>query len=314
MRIGISIGDINGIGPEVILKSLQHFKICDDIEFILFGCEETVRKQANAMNLPIYEKIRFVNVNKAEWSPGKVCLDSSVLAYEAIIAGINGSLNNDVDALVTAPIAKNGFKLAGINYPGHTEILAHLTKTDDFGMMLIGGGLRVMLATRHIPLSNVSRIISQEIIKKSIKLTYKGLKWLNIDNGKIGVCGLNPHAGDGGVLGNEENLIINPAIRSMQNKNILVNEAESADTIFYHALKGKYDAVIAMYHDQGLTPLKTLGFDEGVNLTLGLPIIRTSPDHGTAFGIAGMNKASENSMLKAIQLAIKLCKRDKQWL
>ena len=314
MKIGISIGDINGIGPEVTLKSLQHFKTCDDIEFILFGNEEIVRKQASMMNLSIYEKTHFINVSNAKWRPGKVSLDSSILAYEAIIAGINASLNKDIDAFVTAPIAKNGFKLAGINYPGHTEILASLTKTDNFGMMLIGGGLRVMLATRHVPLSDVSGMISQEIIKKSISLTYKGLKWLDVENGKIGVCGLNPHAGDSGALGSEENLIINPAIRLMQNKNILVNEAESADTIFFHALKGKYDAVIAMYHDRGLIPLKTLGFDEGVNLTLGLPIIRTSPDHGTAFGIAGMNKASENSMLKAIQLAIKLSKRDNQWV
>ena len=180
--------------------------------------------------------------------------------------------------------------------------------------MLIGGGLRVMLATRHIPLLKVSEMISEDVIKNAITLTNTGLKWLGNNNGRIGVCGLNPHAGDNGALGEEEIKIINPAIKYMQSENIPVSKAESADTIFYHALKGKFDAVIAMYHDQGLTPLKTLGFDEGVNLTLGLPIIRTSPDHGTAFGIAGLNKASENSMIKAIELAIQLARKNNPWI
>ena len=314
MKIGISIGDINGIGPEVTLKSVEYFKKFENIKFIVYGCEKTIRQQAEKMKLNIPISMNFIDVESVTWNPGKVEIDASKLAYKAIINGINSCLNGSINALVTAPIAKNGFKLAGINYPGHTEILADLTRSKNFGMMLIGGGLRVMLATRHIPLLKVSEMISEDVIKNAITLTNTGLKWLGNNNGRIGVCGLNPHAGDNGALGEEEIKIINPAIKYMQSENIPVSKAESADTIFYHALKGKFDAVIAMYHDQGLTPLKTLGFDEGVNLTLGLPIIRTSPDHGTAFGIAGLNKASENSMIKAIELAIQLARKNNPWI
>ena len=202
---------------------------------------------------------------------------------------------------------------AGIYVPGHTEYLAELTGTTNFGMMLIGGGLRVMLVTRHIPLSDVSCALNRRNIREHIELTGEALKLFGIKKGKIGVCGLNPHAGDGGVIGREEIRLINPAVKAARSKGYHVSDAVPADTIFYEALNGKYDAVVAMYHDQGLAPLKMIGFDEGINVTLGLPIIRTSPDHGTAFGIAGSNQASSGSMQKAIALAIRMAGMKNPW-
>ncbi len=312
-KIGITIGDINGIGPEVILKAINNNKWSDDVSFIIIGSEIIIKNQADKLKIPISNRIDFLDVGNASWQPGCICKDASILAASAIKYGIKASLLGEIDGIVTAPIAKIGFKNAGINYPGHTEMFADLTNTSKFGMMLIGGGLRVMLVTRHIALSKVSSSLSQIKIKEAVQLTETGLSWLGIKNKRIGVCGLNPHAGDGGVLGNEEEEIINPALEIMQKKGINVSNAISADTIFYHAKKGDFNAIIAMYHDQGLAPLKMIGFDEGVNLTLGLPIIRTSPDHGTAFTIAGKNKASEKSMKAALELAILLSRKKNPW-
>jgi 4-hydroxythreonine-4-phosphate dehydrogenase len=215
--------------------------------------------------------------------------------------------------MVTAPICKEGFDKAGIHVPGHTEYLAELTGTSKFGMMLIGGGLRVMLVTRHIPVSQVPGALTKENICEAIELTGQALGLFGLTKGKIGVCGLNPHAGDGGVIGREEIEVINPAIGAARKKGFNVSDAVPADTIFYQALNGQYDAVVAMYHDQGLGPLKMIGFDEGINVTLGLPIIRTSPDHGTAFGIAGQNQASPTSMISAIAMAVDLAGKPNPW-
>ena len=313
MIIGISIGDVNGIGVEVALKALKSKKWPDDVNFQIIGCKKVVEEQSKFFGINIQKKIDFINVGTADWCPGELKIDASHLAFNAIDYSIKSCLSNKMDALVTSPITKSGFKKAKINFPGHTEILGKMTNSSNFGMMLIGGGLRVMLVTRHIPLSEVAKNITNNKIEDAINLTISGLEWLGISNAKIGVCGLNPHAGDEGALGKEEIEIINPVIQSFQNKNINIYEAVSADTIFFNAKNGKYDCVIAMYHDQGLGPLKTLGFDEGVNLTLGLPIIRTSPDHGTAFNLAGKNQASPLSMIKAIELAIELARRKNPW-
>ena len=197
--------------------------------------------------------------------------------------------------------------------PGHTELLAELTGTKNFGMMLTGGGLRVMLVTRHLPIAKVPGALTKALIREQIELTGQALRLFGIKDGTIGVCGLNPHAGDGGVIGREEIELINPAIRAARKKGYDVSDAVPADTIFYEALRGDYAAVVAMYHDQGLAPLKMIGFDEGVNATLGLPIIRTSPDHGTAFGIAGKNQASPKSMKHAVALAIEMAGKPNPW-
>jgi len=313
-RIGITIGDINGIGPEVALKAISKSRWPADVRFVLLGCEPIVREQADAMQIPISRKIEFVEIGgKVSWHPGKVRIDASRLAERAIRRAVEGSLSGELDAMVTAPICKEGFHKAGINVPGHTELLAERTNTKNFGMMLVGGGLRVMLVTRHIPISEVPAALTRKNIREAIKLTGQALELFGIKNGKIGVCGLNPHAGDGGVIGREEIDLINPAIRAARKKGLNVSDAVPADTIFYEAQRGDYDAVVAMYHDQGLGPLKMIGFDEGINVTLGLPIIRTSPDHGTAFGIAGKNQASPKSMKNAIALAIEMTETPNPW-
>jgi 4-hydroxythreonine-4-phosphate dehydrogenase len=312
-RIGITIGDVNGIGPEVALKAVGNHRWPKDVEFILFGSESVVREQAKAMKIPVSKRIAFQHVGDARWNPGKIRVDASRLAGEAIREAVKACLSGGLDAMVTAPICKEGFHKAGLNVPGHTEYLAELTNTRDFGMMLLGGGLRVMLVTRHLPLAKVAQALTKQTIVEHIRLTAEALSLFGLNDGKIGVCGLNPHAGDGGVIGREEIELINPAVRAAQRMGIEVAGAVPADTIFHEALRGGYDAVVAMYHDQGLGPLKMIGFDEGVNVTLGLPIIRTSPDHGTAFGIAGKNLASAKSMKSALSLAIEMAGKPNPW-
>ncbi len=284
-RIGITCGDINGIGPEIARKAISS-KDWKNVEFTLVGPE----------NLP---------------SLGKVEAKASIIAVEAIEQAVRGCLRGELDAMVTAPICKEGLKLAGIDYPGHTEMIAALTNTQRYGMMLMGKGLCVMLVTRHLPLREVADALTQENILEAIELTAEALEAFGLPNGRIGVCGLNPHAGDGGALGREESEIISPAIEAARANGLNVAGPVPADVIFFQALENKFDAVVAMYHDQGLGPLKMHAFDCGVNITLGLPIIRTSPDHGTAFDIAGKGIADPTSMIVAIETAIALAKRAK---
>lgn len=313
-RIGITVGDVNGIGPEVALKAVARGRWPKEVEFVFLGSEINVREQARAMGIPVSRKISFQSLETpVKWNCGKVRVDASRHAGEAIRSAVGQCLSGELDAMVTAPICKEGFHKAGIDVPGHTEYLAELTNTENFGMMLMGGGLRVMLVTRHLPISKVPAALTKKLISEHIELTGEALKLFGLEGGKIGVCGLNPHAGDGGVIGREEIELINPAIRAVRKKGFCVSDAVPADTIFYEALRGDYAAVVAMYHDQGLAPLKMLGFDEGINVTLGLPIIRTSPDHGTAFGIAGKNQASPRSMKNAIALAIEMAGKPNPW-
>ena len=313
-RIGISIGDVNGIGPEVAIKAIADGGWSDNMEFMLYGPTTAIKRQARALKLPLPEYVHLRDVGiDVICDPGKMSVDASQAAAIAVQRVVEGCLSGDLDAMVTAPICKEGFHKAGIHVPGHTEYLAELTGTSRFGMMLIGGGLRVMLVTRHIPISEVPAALTCNNIYEAIELTAQALELFGLTNGKIGVCGLNPHAGDGGVIGREEIELINPAIDAARKKGINVSDAVPADTIFYQAKNGQYDAVVAMYHDQGLGPLKMIGFDEGINVTLGLPIIRTSPDHGTAFGIAGKNQASSTSMKNAIALAIDLAGKPNPW-
>lgn len=313
-RIGISIGDVNGIGPEVTFKAIVEGNWPDSMEFMLYGSVTAMKRQARAMKLPLPESVHLRDVGiDVAWDPGKISVDASRAAATAVRRVVEGCLSGDLDAMVTAPICKEGFHKAGIHAPGHTEYLAELTGTSRFGMMLIGGGLRVMLVTRHIPIAEVPAALTRNNIGEAIELTGQALELFGLTNGKIGVCGLNPHAGDGGVIGREEIELINPAIGAARKKGFNVSDAVPADTIFYQALNGQYDAVVAMYHDQGLGPLKMIGFDEGINVTLGLPIIRTSPDHGTAFGIAGKNQASPKSMISAIALAVDLAGKPNPW-
>ncbi|MBI9020281.1 MAG: 4-hydroxythreonine-4-phosphate dehydrogenase PdxA [Verrucomicrobia bacterium] len=290
IRIGITCGDVNGIGPETALKAVASSGWKTDVEFILIG-----PSAEGSWNIPFSGPLL----------PGEITAEASKTAVAAIERAVRGCLDGELDAMVTAPICKEGLKLAGINYPGHTEMIAELTGTKRYGMMLMGKGLRVTLATRHLPLREVADALTQDNVLEAIELTDEALKKFGIKSGRIGVCGLNPHAGDGGALGDEEQTIIVPAIEAARTQGINAIGPVPADVIFFQCLEN-YDAIVAMYHDQGLGPLKMHAFDCGVNLTLGLPIIRTSPDHGTAFNIAGQGIANPGSMIAAIETAIAL--------
>ncbi|MEK7851004.1 MAG: 4-hydroxythreonine-4-phosphate dehydrogenase PdxA, partial [Deltaproteobacteria bacterium] len=200
-------------------------------------------------------------------------------------------------------------KMAGHNYPGHTEILAEFCKTSDYVMMLAGPHLRVVLCTIHVPYTQVPAILSKDLVFKTIRITHESLSKYLGKKPKVAVASLNPHAGEGGMFGNEEVNFIKPAVQEASSKGIDVSGPYPADTLFYRAAKGDYDVVVCMYHDQGLIPLKLLDFETGVNVTLGLPIIRTSVDHGTAFGIAGKGIASPSSMIEAIKTAAEMANR-----
>lgn len=322
--IGITMGDPAGIGGEVIIKSLKqkslHLKcrpvIIGDfsylkllikkfsIPFKIAGINKIQdRKFLSIDAIPVID-LKILGNKKIKFG---ICdADYGKASYEYISKAVELASCGIIDAIVTAPINKESFHKAHISYTGHTEMLAYLTKTKKFAMMLAGGKLRVVLATRHIPLKNVSKELTEEKVFTAIKLAHDSGKYFNIPKPKIAACGLNPHSGEGGTIGDEEIQTIIPAIKKSRKMKINATGPYASDTIFYKALKGEYDFVVAMFHDQGLISLKTLYFDEGVNVTLGLPFIRTSPDHGTAYDIAGKGIANPKSMQEAIKLAVKM--------
>ena len=323
VTIGIPLGDINGIGTEVALKAAQH-RFPAGTRIVLIGSSRLVAEQASAFALPTpspweSDTARKVTVwdpsptESLRWIPGCLTTDASKGAYDWILAAIEACQADTLDGIVTAPITKAGFARAGMDIPGHTELLAAQTQTKRYAMMLFGGTLRVVLVTRHIPLREVASALTQSGIQEAVQLTHEALPWLSAANRRIAVCGLNPHAGDGGRIGHEEINIISPVIQTLQRDGLDVTGPIPADTVFHRAHRGDYDAVVAMYHDQGLGPLKMLAFDEGVNVTLGLPLVRTSPDHGTAFDIAGQGIAREHSMVQAVRWAAQLAQRPSPW-
>lgn len=272
-RIGITLGDVAGIGPEIVAKALASGKLDKRFDYEVIGDPHTKRR-----------------ADAVDW----------------VVQAARRCLSGELAAIVTAPISKQLVRDAGYHFEGHTELLAHIARTKRFAMMLVGGPLRVSLVTIHVPLAKVPRLLSNRRIVEVIGLSHDVCKRLGIRRPKIGVAGLNPHAGEGGLLGHEEQRIIAPAIQSAKGKGIGVTGPWPADTLFHKAYHGEFDAVVAMYHDQGLAPLKMIAFDSGVNLTLGLPFVRTSPDHGTAFDIAGKGIANPASMIAAINLAAQL--------
>lgn len=313
VRIGISLGDINGIGPEVALKAIESVQRSVPAEFVVYGPARVLEQQAKHFGLPLPDAIDPLPDPKLRWTPGRISAPAGRAAIAAIRAATEDCLAGRLDALVTAPISKEGIHRAGLHVPGHTEFLATLTKTRRFAMMLFGGPLRVVLATRHIPLKDVAAALNRASLREQIELTAEALPWLGAPKARVGVCGLNPHAGEGGDIGREEIDCIVPVIRALSRKGLAVSGPHPGDTIFHAAAQGRYDAVVAMYHDQGLAPLKLIAFDSGVNVTLGLPIVRTSPDHGTAPDIAGRGCANPASMIEAVRWAAKLATRRNPW-
>ena len=328
IHVGISIGDVNGIGPEVSLAAVHNRRWPQHIRFILVGSHSILSKQAKAFGFPALheweptldaipkQKVSVWDpkpVRRLHWRPGRVLASASKAAYAWVVSTAAACMETKLQAMVTAPICKAGLTKASLPFSGHTEILAKLTRSSAEAMMLLGGPLRVVLVTRHIPLRSVARTLRRKAIADTIRTTSISLGWLGSQNRRIGVCALNPHGGEEGQLGREELELISPAIQECLKEGIQTTGPIPADIIFHQAINHAYGAVVAMYHDQGLAPLKMLAFDQGVNLTLGLPIIRTSPDHGTAFDIAGKGKASAQSMEEAIRLALQLAKRQNPW-
>ncbi len=301
--IGITMGDPNGVGPEVIVKAISSNEIKDLCEIVIFGDAGILQKAANnsITELKIIECSEF---ELEDLKPSTLDRKAGQASLDYITTAVNSALKNEIDAIVTAPISKESTHLAGSKYPGHTEMLKDLTGADQAVMMFEGDKFKVMLVTIHEALSNVPKLISKDRVLSTIKLTHDSLVNLfKIDAPKIVVCGLNPHAGESGAFGNEEIDHIIPAVEEARELGINIEGPLPADTLFYYANLGKWDAVVAMYHDQGLIPFKMVSFNDGVNITLGLPIIRTSPDHGTAFDIAWKGVADPSSMIAAIKVA-----------
>ncbi len=315
MRIGVTLGDIAGIGPEVALKSLE--QITTGSKFFLLGPESFYRALAKKLKLKkvtaLFGRSVFFDDTvtlPSRWRYGASQNELSVLAVRSIEQAVKLALCGKIDAIVTPPINKAGVKAAGFDIPGHTEYLARLSDTRKFEMMLVGGPLRVTLVTRHTPIKHVSTELTQKRVIETILMTDQELrKSFGIKNPKLVVCGLNPHAGEKGHIGNEEIKIIEPAVkRARQLTRSKIIGPLAPDTVFYGAYAGEYDAEICMYHDQGLIPLKMISRGGGVNVTLGLPFVRTSPDHGTAYDIAGRGVADAGSMTEALALAMTLAR------
>jgi 4-hydroxythreonine-4-phosphate dehydrogenase len=326
MWIGISLGDITGIGPEVALKALSLEAPDDGARYVLIGDAEHTRRANEQLGLKLP-----MRTYRGKADPGRffLCqplpealpadlLEGSPAAARAAVAwvreGAERCLRREFDALVTAPVNKEAIVRAGQSFVGQTELLSQLAGTQRTAMMLLGQDdrgrwLRVALATTHLPIKLVSDHLTQAKIEMVIELAAQACHDLGLPRARVAVCGLNPHAGEGGQMGTEEQATIGPAVRAARRRQMDVVGPLAADALFYHAFKGEYDAVVAMYHDQGLAPLKMVAFETGVNWTLGLPFIRTSPDHGTAYDIAGQGQASPSSMLAAIRLAKQLARQ-----
>jgi len=324
-QIGITLGDVTGVGPEVTLKALAALLSEDETRYLIIGDEGEVQRANDRLRLKLNFK-RLVEAQDGE----RLCITNSFgeaipetlpvgasVAARAAVAwlaeGAQRCLRGELDAIVTAPVNKDAIIRAGHAFVGQTEFLAQQAGAERTAMMLLGHDehgrwLRVALVTTHVSLKQVPQHITPAKIRSTMELAAEACADLRLSRARIAVCGLNPHAGEGGQMGDEEITTIEPTVVAAQKEGFDVIGPLSGDSVFHHALRGEYDAVVAMYHDQGLAPLKAVAFDTGVNWTLGLPFIRTSPDHGTAYDIAGRGIANPSSMIAAIRLAKQLAK------
>ncbi|GHV68536.1 4-hydroxythreonine-4-phosphate dehydrogenase [Spirochaetia bacterium] len=342
--IGISIGDPAGIGPEICIKALSHKAIYERCIPVVFAdrvvLEDAVKITSKNISLNtvtnakdaggIFGTIDFIDaglLKKGAYEYGRVSAASGEAAFQYVVSAIKAALAGDIQAVVTGPINKEAINLAGHHFAGHTEIFAHYTGTKDYGMLLsagngvgdTGGGLNVIHVTTHVSLREACDLITKERVYRVIKLAGEALRLMGKETRRIAVAGLNPHASENGLFGDEESRAIIPAVAEARSEGLDVTGPLPPDTVFVKALAGLYDVVVAMYHDQGHIPLKLCGFKmdkstntftqmSGINTTIGLPIIRTSVDHGTAFDRAGKNEANEESLLDALNMAVTFVK------
>jgi|YelNatPaOPRAMG01_1025707.scaffolds.fasta_scaffold65143_2 4-hydroxythreonine-4-phosphate dehydrogenase len=314
--IGITLGDPAGIGPEILLKGFEEIKK-EDFFQVIIGDTSVIEKNIEITGVKV--KIRevrekkdikegFLNVynlniikdkNFSVGVDNEICGDAS---FKYVVEGINLWKKKFIDALVTLPISKKAWNLAGHNYSGHTELLAEKLNEKNYAMVMIAENYRVLLLTVHIPLIDVFKYLNEKLINEKVKVGYEFLKRLKIENPKIGICGLNPHAGENGIIGKEEIEILKPAIENLRKEGIEVEGPFPADTIY----RKNFDLIIAIYHDQALIPLKTFYFDKLVNFTAGIKLPRASPGHGTAFDISYRNKGKPSSFISAYKFIVKL--------
>ena len=325
--LGITMGDPAGIGPEVIAKALDGTKVRRLCRPLVIGSFPVMRQAVKSLKL----KMNVIRVEGHETVPprgnhldvldpldhplgrflrGVAAPETGAASVLFIKKAVELAQLGCIDGVVTAPINKEAINMAGCHFPGHTELLADLTKAQESGMMIVGGPLRIMFVTTHVAIKDLSALLTQARIEKSIRLAHLALRDLfGIKKPRVGVAALNPHAGEHGLFGDEETRVILPAARAAQAQGICASDPLPADTLFGKAARGDYDCVVALYHDQGLIPLKLVAFGTCVNLTVGLPIIRTSVDHGTAFDIVGKGIADPGSLVEAITLAATLVAR-----
>jgi len=284
-RIAITAGDPAGIGPEIASRAAEDARVLDACEPIVYGPPPG-----------------------ATFPPGVLSAAAGRAAYDTIVRAVDDARSGEVAAIATAPINKEAFRLAGLPWSGHTDLLAHLTGARDVAMLFHSDELRVVLATVHVALADVPRTLTSSLMERTIALTARELPRFDKVAPRIAVAGLNPHAGEHGLFGDEETDVIAPAIAACRRRGIDVSGPFPADTVFVRARRGEFDVVIACYHDQGLIPVKLVAFGKAVNVTIGLPIVRTSVDHGTAFDIAGKGVADPESMVAAVLLAARLAR------
>jgi 4-hydroxythreonine-4-phosphate dehydrogenase len=299
-RLALTVGDPAGIGPEIALKALSS-KERPEAEWVLYGPRESLEDRAERFGLPGPEALgcRVVDAGGGPFALGRI-------SAEAVLAAARDALAGGVDALVTAPLHKEALRAAGHPWPGHTEMLAEIAGVSDVAMMFVGGGLRVALLTIHQSLRSVPDAITPGGVRRVVRLVHRELPRFGAARRRIAVCGVNPHAGEGGLFGEEDVLVLRPAVEALVAEGLDVSGPLPADTVFVRAARGEFDAVVAAYHDQGLVPVKLLAFGRAVNVTLGLPFVRTSVDHGTAFDIAEAGTADAGSLLEAMKLAAAL--------
>ncbi len=283
-RIGITTGDPAGIGPEIARKAAADPRVREVCDPIIYAASHAFR-------------------------PGVLSADAGRSAYETIVRAADDAQRGTVDAIATAPINKEAFALAGLPWKGHTDLLAHLTHTPRVAMMFHSEPLRVVLATVHVPLAEVPRALTRDTVEFTIDLTARELPRFGYTRPRLALAGVNPHAGEHGVIGREDEEVLRPAVDACRSRGVDVTGPWPGDTVFARAVRGEFDAVVACYHDQGLIPVKLLAFGTAVNVTLGLPIVRTSVDHGTAFDIAGRGVADHSSLVEAVRLAARLVRK-----
>ena len=305
IRIALTMGDPAGIGPEIAVKAAADTELCCLADIILYGCPDIINEAAkrfapNAkLNIRETCDLQFSDVQIAE-----VDAACGLAAHNAVIIATRDALAGEVDAIVTAPMNKASVNSAGIPFTGHTELIAELCKCDNFAMMQSDGDLRVAFVTTHIPLSEVSSAITQERIIEVARLLENAVKAEGIKHPKLAAAAINPHAGENGYMGTQDEEVVKPALEKLRSGGMLIDGPFPPDTLFIENTRKAYDGILSMYHDQGHIPFKMLAFDRGVNSTLGLPIIRSSVDHGTAFEIAWQGVADTGSLFAAMKLAI----------